>query len=300
MNKNKNTLVVVVVLLVIVVISYFVFNKKEVPVVPVTPPVSGPVTHYSCRDGSIDAIFGESSVTLALSDSRKISLPQVVSGSGMRYEQGDYVFIGKGDNAFLQEKGLTIYEDCVANAADHNSTDGEITFVDQGKTVSFNYPASYTLSGGEIGYSSSWRTNTQTLGITLAKVSIPKETQPQTNFSEAIFSVGTSSDKTAIKNCLVPTNGETAKGKETINDVSYTKLNLTEGAAGNFYDTTSYRTIKNDQCYAIEYTIHSTNIGAYDPSQGISEFDKTKVVAGLETMVHSVNFLSQDTVIEPM
>jgi hypothetical protein len=43
----------------------------------------------------------------------------------------------------------------------------------------------------------------------------------------------------------------------------------------------------------IEYTIHSTNIGAYDPSQGISEFDKAKVVTALETMVHSVNFLSQ-------
>lgn len=204
MNKNKNFFLVIVLLLAIA-ITYFVSNKKKLPEVPVTPEVSGPITHYSCRDGSIDAIFGESSVTLTLSDSRKISLPQVVSGSGMRYEQGDYVFIGKGDDAFFQEKGVITYEDCVANSANNTDTGGETTFVDQGKTISFNYPKSFVLSGGKLGYTQNWRFNTETLGLIIAKVVIPRETQPQTNFSEGTFTLGTSSDKTAIKKCLTPT-----------------------------------------------------------------------------------------------
>ena len=39
-------------------------------------------------------------------------------------------------------------------------------------------------------------------------------------------------------------------------------------------------------------TIHSTNIGNYDPSQGISEFDKTNVTNVLETIAGSFMFLS--------
>ena len=300
MTMNKNILTILVVLGVILIGVYFITKKQKTPVVLTVPEVTGSVTHYSCKDGSIDAIFGQSSMTMTLSDGRKISLPQVISASGIRYEQGDIIFIGKGDNAFLQEKGVSTYEDCVANASDINATAGDSVFVDQGKTISFSYPNAFNLSGGEIGYSSSWRTNTQTLGITIAKVIIPKDSQPKTNFSEATFSIGTSSDKTAIKNCLLPTNGERAKGTAVINGITYTKITLTEAGAGNYYDTTSYRTIQNKQCYAVEYTIHSTNFASYDPNLGIGEFDTQKVVTDLETMISSINFLSQDTVIEPM
>jgi membrane-bound inhibitor of C-type lysozyme len=291
---NKNILAILVVLGVILVGVYFITNKQKNTALPIIPDVTGPITHYSCRDGSIDAIFGQSSMTMTLSDGRKISLPQVISGSGIRYEQGEFVFIGKGDNAFLQEKGMTTYEDCVANASDVNATAGETTFVDQGKTISFSYPNAFALSGGELGYTPTWRINTQTLGIVIAKVTIPKTTQPQTNLSDSTFTIGTSSDKNAIKNCLIPTNGEISKGKETINGIPYSKIVLSDAGAGNFYDTTSYRTIQNKQCYAVEYTIHSTNFASYDPNLGISEFDTQKVVTALETMVNSVNFLSQE------
>ncbi len=300
MNKNKSILAVVIVLLIVAVGGYFLLNKQKSPALPLIPEVTGDITHYSCVDGSIDVIFGESSVTLALSDSRRISLPQVSSGSGMRYEQGDYAFIGKGDDAFFQEKGITTYEGCVANAADINTGSEEITFIDEGQTISFSYPQAFSLSGGEIGYSPSWRTNTQTLGITIAKVTIPKDSQPQTNFSEAIFTVGTSSDKNAVKNCLLPMNGERAKGTAVINGITYSKITLSEGAAGNYYDTTSYRTIQNKQCYAVEYTIHSTNFASYDPNLGIKEFDTQKVVTALEAMVNSFNFLSQDSATEAL
>ena len=51
---------------------------------------------------------------LVLSDGRKLSLPQAMSGSGARYANRDesIVFWNKGDTAFLDEKGKTTYEGC--------------------------------------------------------------------------------------------------------------------------------------------------------------------------------------------
>ena len=136
---------------------------------------------------------------------------------------------------------------------------------------------------------SSWRTNTQTPGIFHVGVLIPKSFQPNTNFSNAKFTVGSSTDAQALKECLIPTNGERAKGETTINDVVFKKITLSEGAAGNYYDTTSYRTIRNNTCYAVEYTIHSTNLRNYDPGS-VGEFDTQAVVQTLESMVQSFKF----------
>ncbi len=285
---NKTTLFLTV-LVVVGVGAYLIWGPKKVAV---TPPVVTPVTtvHYMCRNSSIDAVFSSATVSLTLSDGRKIVLPQTPSGSGMRYESGTVAFIGKGDNAFLEENSAVTYADCVINTGVPSTTPGIKTFSDQGNTLSFSYPSELSVSGGELGYTASWRVNTQTLGITIAKVAIPKETQPKTNFSEGTFSVGTSSDTKAINECLTATNGESLVGKETINSVLYTKFTLGDAGAGNYYNTTSYRTLRNNQCYAIEYTIHSTSLGAYSPEQGISAFDLQKVTTPLEAMVHSVTF----------
>lgn len=246
--------------------------------------------HYSCTDGSIDAGYAASSVTLALSDGRSMVLPQTVSASGTRYEKNSTVFVTKGDNAFLEENGKTTYGNCVINTAATPSPDGMLSFTDQGNTIKFSYPKEFILSGGGVGYTEEWRTNTTTLGIVLAKVTIPKSWQPQTNFSEAVFRVGTSSDTDAVKNCLIAQNGERVKGTATVNGVVFTKITLTDAGVGNWYDTTSYHALRNDQCYVVEYTIHSTRVGNYPPELGITEFDTQKVVGALESMVQSFEF----------
>ncbi len=77
-----------------------------------------------------------------------------------------------------------------------------------------------------------------------------------------------------------------------IHGITYTKVTYSDAGAGNFYDTTSYRVVRHSQCYAIEYTIHSSNIGNYSPNQGISAFDEWKVQSILEGMVQSFIFLN--------
>lgn len=167
----------------------------------------------------------------------------------------------------------------------------ENVFTDQTQTIRFSYPKELSVTPSDAELTTSWRTNTQTLGRILAKVVLPKTSQPNTNLSDSWVTIGTSSDPQASKDCLVPTNGERAKGVVTINGVVFNRITLTDAGMSQYYDTTSYHTLRNGHCYVIEYTIHSVSIGVYSPDQGIKEFDTKKVVDILEGMVQSVVFL---------
>lgn len=56
-------------------------------------------------------------VVVQLSDGRKFSLPQTLSGSGIRYadSSGTFIFWSKGDTAFVEEGSsqTVTYRDCV-------------------------------------------------------------------------------------------------------------------------------------------------------------------------------------------
>lgn len=79
-------------------------------------PVS--VVAFTCaNDKSIEATFYADKVDLKLSDGRSMSLPQTMSGSGIRYANPDetFVFWSKGDTAFVTEgsDGEETFSDCV-------------------------------------------------------------------------------------------------------------------------------------------------------------------------------------------
>lgn len=250
---------------------------------------------YLCRDGkTIDATYKTYSVILTLSDTRGLALPQVVSGSGVRYEKEGIVFVSKGTNAFLEEDGKQTFADCVASGSPNGSSAAGIRqFSDAAGTVTFMYPASVTVSGGDSGYTSSWMLSASTSGIVLAKAVLSKSFQPSTNFSTATLTIGTSADPSAVATCLTfnpSRNTSAAPTTETINGTTYTVLRSSDAGAGNRYDTTSYRSLRGNQCYAVEYTVHSTNLGNYDPKQGITEFDVAAVTAVLQGIVRSVQF----------
>ncbi len=156
-------------------------------------------------------------------------------------------------------------------------------------SFSFTYPKD--MIAKDYNETSPWRTNTETLGVFEVGILIPNTVEPSTNFRSALLTVGSSTDKKAIAECLIPTNGERAKGTETINNTIFTRITLTDAGAGNYYDTTSYRAIHDGVCYAVEYTIHTTNINNYSPEQGIKEFNTARIKDTLEGIVHSFTFL---------
>ena len=70
---------------------------------------------FECDAGSaLKAEFLESSVHLALSDGRRISLPQVISASGVKYANTDdsFIFCTENNNALVEENGSATYINC--------------------------------------------------------------------------------------------------------------------------------------------------------------------------------------------
>jgi membrane-bound inhibitor of C-type lysozyme len=211
----KNTQIVIGIIIVLLIVAgAFAFIHIEgikSQLASTTPAPAGNAVQYSCTQGTIAATFTDSQATLVLSDGRMLVLPQVVSGSGTRYEKGAIAFVGKGSNAFLTENGATTYENCIAGATSGGMTGdtgaGTKTFTDSSKTFSFAYPSMFSVTGGGVGYSTDWSSGTTQLGLVLARVTIPQSFEPKTNFGDARFTVGTSADPDAVKNCLVNQNG---------------------------------------------------------------------------------------------
>jgi membrane-bound inhibitor of C-type lysozyme len=302
MNNTRTATWVLIVLLIIAGGAY-VYNRNKTTNVVVTPgtttstgstttptPTVTVAMNYYCQDGkTITATYTNNSASLKLSDGRTLTLAQTVSGSGVRYESGSIAFVSKGNNAILTENGTNTYDNCVGGTRTSSGT--SYTFTDASKLFSFTYPGVGTLSSTS-GYDVNWKNNTTTLGMLLAQVSFPSSLQPKTNFGDSRFTVGTSSDVTAVKNCLTENTGGSSKGTLfTINGVQYTKLTASDAGAGNLYDTTSYRTLRNSQCYAIEYTIHSTQLGNYPVSAGIKAYDKVAATNMFESIVKSFKFI---------
>jgi len=133
-----------------------------------------------------------------------------------------------------------------------------------------------------------WSYGSAKPGRRLFTIELAKDFMPQTNFSEAIVSVGVSADAADVAACLLSDSG-TAE-KEVINTTSFTKIAFSDAGAGNFYETKSYRVLRNNVCLALEATTHSTNIDNYPPEQGIKKFDAPKIDAALNTVIQSFRF----------
>jgi len=287
---NKKGILCTIILLVIIGVGYFVAVKFGFKLNRNID--TGGLTYY-CSEGSFKASYGTSSVSLYFPNNKKMVIPQAISASGIRYEFGSTTFWSKGDNAFLIEGTTTTYSKCViGNITTQDDTN---IYSDFSKSFSFSLPKNFKVFGSDVGFTQDWRSGSVNFGNLFVSVEIQKNFfEEKTNFGGANFTIGASSDPDAINRCTVGDNGSTTTGEVLIGNRKFTKINFTDAGAGNYYDVTSYRTIYNDQCYAIEYVIHSTNINNYSSDQGVKEFDKSKVVSVLESMVNSFTFLQNE------
>ena len=256
------------------------------------------VTFYCGAGNTMQAVFATSSVALALSDGRQYALPQARSASGIRYEATstgpDIRFSGKGDFGALTDSASTTdtrYANCTAAHVSASGTPGYDTYENSGRTFSFTFPTSFDVVGIDPDYGPGWSAPATTTGEVLAKIAVPQSFEPGTNFGDAWFTVGTSADPRAVADCTKSLSGtEAASAPVTIGEVTYAKLEFTGVGAGNIYDTTSYRTVKDGQCYAIEYTIHYANILNY-PAGKVRRFDEQKAATALDEVARSFRFL---------
>ncbi len=152
--------------------------------------------------------------------------------------------------------------------------------------VRFSYPDYLSVSTDD---KRPWSALASTKGITHALIVVPGSIQKQTNFQYALFTIGSSVDRSAVHDCLVPKNTERARGQAFIKGLIFQELTHTSGTDGYYADAVSYRTVKDNTCYAIEYTIHSSNLRNFAPEQMIAEFDTAAMVELLESLAQSVS-----------
>ncbi len=192
-------------------------------------------------------------------------------------------------------------------SSDAVPTDGLIAYYRN--TAEWQTDANNTAGGFSIAYpidfpaqdnyslvpSTDWRVGadgaTGTLYFTLT---VPKAFEPQTNFSDARLTVGTGGSADALAGCLRPdaTGGPSAgpTSTATVDGIPFVVFRSSDAGAGNYYDTTSYRTIRGGTCYAIEYTVHSAQIYNYPASYGLKPFSAAKIDALMENVVGTFRF----------
>jgi hypothetical protein len=191
-----------------------------------------------------------------------------------------------GDTEMFADINTITYDPNVTFTKSENCTE---RFNDSSNIFTFGYNPYFKASEGQNIPSLDWRQNTKKQGVLLASVVISRTYMPHTNLSDARFTVGRSTDMDEIKSCMNNAiNGEKKGESILIDGYPFVRFSLSDAGAGNLYETTSYRGIVDGDCYVIEYTIHSTNIGNYSPDQGIAEFDKTKLTNELESIVYSL------------
>lgn len=133
--KSSTVIIIIAVLLLFGGAMYFI--NKEAPVVN-PDEVENPEgnvpevvsVNYLCEGGSsIVAAYNntDENVSLSLSDERIMTLDQVVSDDGARYANADesIVFWSVGDQAFLDENGVTTFAECLAEGASAEETEVE-------------------------------------------------------------------------------------------------------------------------------------------------------------------------------
>lgn len=182
--------------------------------------------------------------------------------------------------------GSNYYSDVAEWQTDANNTKGGFSIV---------YPIDFdTQDNYSAAPSANWRVGATTPGIVFFTLTVPRAFEPQTNFSDATLTVGSSGDPAALAQCLTAdqTGGPAvASSTAIVNGIVFTVFQSSDAGAGNIYQTTSYRTLHAGQCYAVEYTVHSGQIANYPASYNLQSFDQAKIDNLMQAIVGTFKFM---------
>lgn len=81
---------------------------------PTESSTSGVFTYQCADNNSFEARYRPQSVELMLEGMPAVTLSQIPSASGARYSDGETTLFTKGNEAFLERNGTTVYADCLA------------------------------------------------------------------------------------------------------------------------------------------------------------------------------------------
>ncbi len=182
--------------------------------------------------------------------------------------------------------GTSYYSDPSAWQSDSNNTSGGFSIA---------YPLDFdTQDNYSAAPSTDWRLNANASGVKYFTLTVPRAFEPQTNFVDATLTVGASANNIAIAACLTPDQSggpATATSSATINGINFTVFKSADAGAGNYYETTSYRTLHAGKCYAVEYTVHSGQIANYPASYNLQPFSEQQIDSVMQNIVGTFKFM---------
>ncbi len=285
-------------LVVVIVIAYIIMlasTPKVTESVISTQHVVGKAA-YSCSVGkSITATYSEGdvpvsvagqaptpngSVLVTLSDGRTLTLPQTISGSGVRYADTleTAVFWNKGNGVMLTENGQELFTNCL-KVVDNPGTLPQ-AYGDSSKGFTLRYPSSYVI---DENYSYSGFGPTKT--ISGVKFTIPLSVATGTNLSsDSYVSVEQIPNVTTCTADLFLDQATGGKARTvTEGDMTYSVSSSTDAAAGNRYEETVYAIPGARTCIAVRYFIHYGAIENY-PKGAVKEFDRRALTSQFDAV----------------
>ncbi len=118
----------------------------------------------------------------------------------------------------------------------------------------------------------------------------------KSNFGEAYLTFSVGSDQESIDNCYVNTEGgeggsSALKQTKTINGIDFRFGTGVGVGAGQIYTSEIYRALVDQRCIEMVSTVHTGNIGNYDPP--VAEFDKEQAFSVLRQIAGTFKLVSQ-------
>lgn len=169
---------------------------------------------------------------------------------------------------------------CPVLTTDANKTQ---TYKNSSYDFQFDYPTRFTFTNQNYG----------NLDDKVVQLQLSSDAYPDTNLGDAAFSVtvGTAKSLDACLTMNAPEGGTGFKESTLINGVKFYASTGNGAGAGNFYDSKIYRTLVSSECLEIVETIHTGNIGNYEPGT-VKEIDKTPIWKDLENILSTFNLVS--------
>ncbi|MGC9602520.1 MAG: MliC family protein [Minisyncoccia bacterium] len=235
------------------------------------------------------------SVALTLGDGRAMTLPQTISGSGIRYANADesLVFWSKGNTAFITEglpaqagvatSSVQTFANCVV-LSDISGQDSWNFFASSTLGYSIKYPQGYTMTAPY---------DYQELGpgkdIAGVKFTIDPAIATGTNLSRDSY-VSVEQLPNDAADCtagLFLDDQHISTSTLTDNGVTYSVAVSNGAGAGNLYSETVYAIPGSSACTAVRYFIHSSEIGNYPPGMVVA-FDKQTLLNQFDAIRRSL------------
>ncbi|MDR3546800.1 MAG: hypothetical protein P4M11_00755 [Candidatus Pacebacteria bacterium] len=159
---------------------------------------------------------------------------------------------------------------------------------------SIAYPIDFAIDENmTLAPSTDWRVGANgDTGVKVFALTVPRSFEPQTNFVDATLTVGYSKNATSVAHCMTnDASSVTATSSAILDGQTFTVFNSGDAGAGNLYKTTSYRTLHGGTCYAVEYTVHSAQLGNYPASYNLKQYSDQTIDQLLDRIVGTFKFL---------